>query len=504
MLTVNELFAGIGSQRAALERLGIEHKVVGIAEIDRFATLSYAAIYHDLDKKIKDYDFPSGIEMVDYLKEKNIGFDFKKNKPFSWERMVNKKTGKANKTLKQHYLASALSNNYGDIGKIDKLDYADFWTYSFPCQDISVAGKQAGIKHGKTRSGLLYEVERLLEVAQEHDELPKYLMLENVKNLVGKKFKPQFIEWITRLDELGYNTYWQVLNAKDYGIPQNRERVFGISIRKDIDTGYVFPEPFELKTRLKDILEDEVDEKFYINNDRMNVLLKNLETSKLQKDSTNVNQIGNCVESKGSFKNPQRGRVYSENGCSPALNCVGGGGLEPKILQVGNINPSGKGMNGNVFSEDGLAPTLTTNKGEGSKVAIKQATKKGYIECNVPGIEDLSFPDSKTRRGRVQENGEIVPTLMAGQQDICYIESQYRIRKLTPKECWRLMGFTDEQFQKAQDAGVSNSQLYKQAGNSIVVDVLYYLFKNLFTDSPTEKTEPGSELSGQMKLKDFI
>ena len=196
MLTVNELFSGIGSQRAALERLGIEHEVVGIAEIDKFAIKSYEAIWGE-------------------------------------------------------------TKNYGDISKADKLDYADFWTYSFPCQDISVAGKQAGIEHGKTRSGLLYEVERLLEKSQEHGELPKYLMLENVKNLVGKKFKPQFEEWITRLDELGYNTYWQVLNAKNYGIPQNRERVFGISIRKDIDTGYVFPEPFELKVRLKDILEDE-------------------------------------------------------------------------------------------------------------------------------------------------------------------------------------------------------------------------------------------------------
>jgi len=440
MLTVNELFAGIGSQRAALERLGIEHKVVGIAEIDKFAIKSYETIWGP-------------------------------------------------------------TKNYGDISKADKLDYADFWTYSFPCQDISVAGKQAGINEN-TRSGLLYEVERLLEVAQEHDELPKYLMLENVKNLVGKKFKPQFEEWITRLDELGYNTYWQVLNAKNYGIPQNRERVFGISIRKDIDTGYVFPEPFELKIRLKDILEGEVDEKFYINNDRMNVLLKNLETSKLQKDSTDVNQIGNCVESKGSFKNPQRGRVYSENGCSPALNCVGGGGLEPKIIEpklefIGGLKEGKKWLDdgkdnsrnfsqgSRVYDSRGLATTLTA-QGVGGKggysglykvpepkiaasrgrnpenssdrtkgapteqrleinqngtsntittvqkdnyVLIPQATKKGYIECNVPGVADLSFPDSKTRRGRVQEDGEICPTLMAGQQDVCYIEPNV----LTPK-----------------------------------------------------------------------
>lgn len=135
MLTVNELFSGIGAQRAALERLGVEHKVVGISEIDKYAIRSYEAIY-------------------------------------------------------------GATRNYGDISKVEQLDYADFWTYSFPCTDISVAGLQKGIVKGETRSGLLYEVQRLLERAKETDTLPKYLMLENVKNLVGRKFKPQFDEWL--------------------------------------------------------------------------------------------------------------------------------------------------------------------------------------------------------------------------------------------------------------------------------------------------------------------
>src|SRR5574344_1292262 len=211
MLTVNELFAGIGSQAAALERLGIDYKVIGIAEIDKYAIKSYEAIHGSV-------------------------------------------------------------KNYGDISKIEKLDYADFWTYSFPCQDISVAGKQRGINEN-TRSGLLYEVERLLYKSVMYGEQPKWLMLENVKNLVGKQFKPQFEEWIKRLDELGYNTYWKVLNAKNYGIPQNRERVFAISIRKDIDTGYEFPIGFDNGKRLKDILESEVDEKFYIDNEKVKKIL---------------------------------------------------------------------------------------------------------------------------------------------------------------------------------------------------------------------------------------
>jgi DNA (cytosine-5)-methyltransferase 1 len=373
MLTVNELFSGIGSQAAALERLGIDYKVVGIAEIDKYAIKSYEAIHGSV-------------------------------------------------------------RNYGDISKIEKLDYADFWTYSFPCQDISVAGKQRGINEN-TRSGLLYEVERLLYKSIFHGEQPKYLMLENVKNLVGKKFKVQFDEWICRLDELGYNTYWKVLNAKNYGIPQNRERVFAISIRKDVDTGYEFPQGFDNGKRLKDILESEVDEKYYISNDKTEKL-----TSIFTESCTGLlsNQCAK-FDGKTDYANTLLARDYKGFG-NQAMNCV----VE--------------------------------------KVLIPQATKQGYIECNIPGVADLSFPDSKTRRGGVQENGEICPTLTAGTQDICYIEQQFMIRKLTPLEVWRLMGFTDDQFYKAEKVN-SNSQLYKQAGNSICVDVLYYLFKNLFLES---------------------
>ena len=203
MLTVNELFSGIGAFRKALLRLNIPHKVVGISEIDKYAIKSYEAIY--------------------------------------------------GKTF-----------NYGDITQVKSLQYADLWTYGFPCQDISRAGLEAGIIKGETRSGLVYEVQRLLEVAKADDLLPKYLILENVKNLVGKKFKSQFLAWIGYLDSLGYNTYWQIVNAKNCGIPQNRERVFAISIRKDIDRGFSFPAAIPLRSSFFDLLEDEVDEKYYL------------------------------------------------------------------------------------------------------------------------------------------------------------------------------------------------------------------------------------------------
>ena len=178
-LRLIELFAGIGSQTQALKNIGVPHKVVAISEIDKYAIKSYEALHGAV-------------------------------------------------------------NNLGDIREIQELPAADLWTYSFPCTDISVAGKLGGIVEG-TRSGLLYEVERLLKVSQKKETLPKYLLLENVKNLVGKKFKADFDRWLAFLSSLGYTNYWQVLNAKDYGIPQNRERVFCVSIRGNHEP-FVFPE----------------------------------------------------------------------------------------------------------------------------------------------------------------------------------------------------------------------------------------------------------------------
>lgn len=435
------------------------------------------------------------------------------------------------------------SKNLGDITKVDetKLEPFNMICGGSPCQDFSVAGKQKGSvwtckdcgyeynpltvhwserdkcpycgsnNIEKTHSSLLVEYLRVIRANK-----PNFGMYENVKNIVGKQFKDTFKMFTDELDEYGYNVYWKVLNAKDYGIPQNRERVYLIFIKKELDNGkFTYPEPFDNGMRLKDILEENVDEKFYISEDKVQRFLTNLNnedallydacqvkregksreyndfcptlTARDYKDPRLVNdnrvkQLGNIV-STGNWDNPQRGRIYSSEGCSPALNCCGGGGLEPKIVQLGNVNPSGKGMNGNVFDENGLAPTLTTNKGEGNKIAIRQATKKGYIECEFGGVADLSYPESKTRRGRVQENGQICPTITATETGVCRIESPIRIRKLTPKECFRLMGFSDENFEAAEKM-VSNSQLYKQAGNSIVVDVLYYILVELYKAMP--------------------
>ena len=418
-----------------------------------------------------------------------------------------------------------------------------------PCQDFSVAGKQKGSvwtckecgheynpltvhwsERGKcpncnsgniekTRSSLLVEYLRVIRANK-----PNFGIYENVKNIVGRQFKDTTFKLFTdELEEYGYNVYWKVLNAKNYGIPQNRERVYLIFIKKDLDNGqFKFPEPFGNGIRLKDILEDVVDKKYYISENKVQNFLTNLNNKNAlkQTNSNMIKQIGRL----NSFQDGISSTHTSDHGNTP------------KIVQLGNVNPSGKGMNGNVFNENGLAPTLTTNKGEGNKIVIRQSTKKGYIECEIGGVADLSYPDSKTRRGRVQDGGNICPTLTATETGVCRIEkcivasrgrnpenpsnrtpdsqteqrlefhtdgctntlttvqkdnyvfendmTKIRIRKLTPKECFRLMGFFDKNFEAAHNVGISNSQLYKQAGNSIVVDVLYYIFVELYKAMP--------------------
>lgn len=343
------------------------------------------------------------------------------------------------------------------------------------CQDFSVAGKQKGSvwtcgdcgkeynpltvhwskrdtcptcgSHNikKTRSSLLVEFLRVIRFNK-----PNFGIYENVKNIVGKQFRnTTFKLFEDELHEYGYNTYWKVLNAKNYGIPQNRERVYLIFIRKDLDNSqFKFPEPFDNEIRLKDLLEEEVDEKYYLSNEKVQKFLKNFSQSDLPVttrnsdisstirasyykngsrniceniengngyegvvESNNVKQIGNIVDT-GNWNNPQRGRIYSASGCSPALNTCGGGGLEPKIL---------------------TRPVLN---------------KDNQIEIDTYKYDNI------------------------------------RIRKLTPKECFRLMGFSDRDFEAAKNAGISNSQLYKQAGNSIVVDVLYYIYVELYKAMP--------------------
>lgn len=496
-LRVFEAFAGYGSQSIALELLaqafpGFQFEVVGFSEIDKYAITAYHAIHGD-------------------------------NVP-----------------------------NLGDISKINwgghHVEF-DLLTYSFPCQDISSAGKQRGFSEGSgSRSSLLWECARAIEAKQ-----PKFLLMENVKALTQKKFSADFRRWREWLIKQGYTNYYAVLNSKDYGVPQNRERVFMVSFRGE-HTPYTFPKPFKLVRRLKHVLEDDVDEKYWLKQEQIQALIKhnerkqsegcgfktNFQTGEgisgaiktkegsreydtyikvptygnsrlnamiaegkidpeqtlwidcynqrvdpdiagtiltrvnatryylvsdprgcamrgrpdgsgrnsqqlelgsdvanaitsVQKDSmvaeARVIQVGNIVED-SNYKNPQRGRVYSVEGIAPCLNCNEGGQREVKILQRGHGFAKG-----GVFD---IAPTLTTSRWQDNNFAV----------------------------------------------------IEYNIRKLTPRECFRLMNVPEQYIDRLLNAGISNSQLYKLAGNSIVVACLYHIFRKMFCETAREYGAP--------------
>lgn len=331
MLRYISLFSGIGAFEKSFDNLNVPYELLGFSEIDKYAVKTYCAI-HDVPESL----------------------------------------------------------NLGDITKIDEKALPkniDLITYGFPCQDISLAGKQKGLFNEdgtQTRSGLFFEALRIVEATQ-----PRVAIAENVKNLTSKKFSEQFKIVLDSLEEAGYNNYWQVLNAKDYGIPQNRERVFIVSIRKDIDNGmFRFPEGFPLELRLKDLLEDEVDEKLYMQDDKIQPLIKNYSINGTE--PFNPMPDGTCRTLKNQYyKNSQANFIKQTDQGATAVLCVG------------NVNPSGRGQNGTVIDSEGLARTITVEKGEGQKILVREATKTGYAEAVEGDSINMEHPNSKTRRGRV-------------------------------------------------------------------------------------------------------
>lgn len=364
MLKVFEAFAGYGSQRMALRNLGIPHEVVGISEIVEDAILAYAAIHTNL---LSDYDSRtpqlSDSEMVGYLESVNVPLDYK---TFENRARLLKKDA-----LRLLYRANRLAKNFGDIKRIvpENLPDFDLFTYSFPCQDISVAGYQKGLDSDSgTRSSLLWECCKIIETKR-----PRYLMMENVKNLVGTNHRRNFSEFLRYLEKLGYANCWNILNARDFGVPQNRERVFCIS---SLDTGFAFkfPNPVILRKSMSDMLEPSAPERLYLKN----------------------------------------------------------GTLESPITQE-------------------VCYCIDSNYWKGS-------TLENFL--------------TKHRRQLVTDGSR------AG-------DGSFRVRRLTTKEAWRLMGCSDSDFEKAA-AVVSSTGLYKLAGNSIVVSVLEAVFRSLFLGGTAE------------------
>ena len=336
-MKVFSLFSGIGAFERALETLNIKYDLMAYSEIDKYASKAYALI---------------------------------------------------------HKVSESL--NLGDITKIDETKLPkdiDLITYGFPCQDISIAGKQKGFAtaDGKTRSGLFFDALRIIQTTK-----PRIAIAENVKNLTSKRFKNEFEIVLKSLEDAGYKNYWQVLNAKDFGIPQNRERVFIISIRKDIDNyTFKFPEKMPLRLKLKDLLENDVDEKYY---------LKKLKNTFI----------------KNSFKQEKNGNGFK---------------FEPHVKNNANY-----------------AKTITTRAG-------------GRMDDNFIIEIDSDKEKIKFANNLLGKN--------IGNYDAL------KIRKLTPTECFRLMGFSDKDVQILKENKISDSQLYKMAGNSIVVNVLVEIFKKL-------------------------
>ena len=307
--------------------------------------------------------------------------------------------------------------NFGDISKIDWETVQDFdlFTYSFPCTDISIAGKQQGLtENSNTRSSLLWECRKAIQIKR-----PKYLLLENVKNLTSARFSPLLKKWLSELSNMGYSNYFKVLNAKDYGVPQNRERIFVVSI---LDNAvFYFPNKQKLTKRLKDVIEDNVADKYYLSERLINYFLE---------------QNKKHAEKKNGFifkpKSPLdiANTVIAHGPISSTDNYIS------KVVQIGNCLPDRKNFpnvqDGRIYSEIGIAPTLTTEK--------------------MPKILIVD-----------------------------------KIRKITPKECFRLMGVREDDITTLLNSGISDRQLYKMAGNSIVVDVLMAIFDSLFINKTPKK-----------------
>ena len=425
-----DLFSGIGGFRSALELNG--HKCIAYSEVDKFAKQSYQAIYNTEDE----------IDLGDITK------------------------------ISEEYLSHFKQENDIVVG-------------GSPCQSFSLAGSRKGFED--TRGTLFFEYAKVVKETQ-----PKYFLFENVKGMLSHDKGNTIRVVLETFDQLGYYIDFNVFNSKYYDVPQNRERIYIVGKRKDLVDSPKYQEKVkgkkkleevhnwavdnisyvellpqlqtEVTTRLVDVLEDEVDEKYYLLEEK---------TKKLTLD----NDLGGKLN---MYDYNERDRVHSVNKVSPTLNTMQGGDRQPKIAVLGNTSHTGYKAH-DVHDINGLSPTVAARDYKGPKqIAIREATKQGYAIAEQGDSVNVTYPDSKTRRGRVGK--QVAQTLQAGEVNQGVVTNDVRIRKLTPLECWRLQSFTDEQFYKAKDSGVSNSQLYKQAGNAVTVNVVDYIVKNIIKE----------------------
>ena len=459
-IRIIELFGGYGSQLMALKRLNANVEQWKLCEWAVKSIQAYKDIHCENDNT--DYSKDLTAEQIkEYLFNKGISANY--NEPMT-QQQINRLNEKQVRTIYNnikatHNLVNIQQVKGEDLCIKDTDKFTYLLTYSFPCQDLSLSGKRLGMSDTSTRSGMLWEVERILQECKDLGTLPQVLLMENVPQV--KSNDPLAWEkWLSRLEELGYKNYHQDLIATNYGIPQTRNRTFMVSLLGDYN--YVFPKPIPLKLKLKDMLEYNVDEKYYLSDKQIQ-----------------------DIQSWNAYEKP----------------------LE-------NMEKTNK---------SNISPTLTTRSGAyaAGMILIKNATEKGYLEATDGDGIDLAMPNSETRRGRVQKNaiqtlttqnnlGVCVndkPQVLGGigkkdsnnntqwkQQNrvydnnvgititTCfnpnYIDNNLRIRKLTPRECFRLMGVKDEDYEKCAK-NQSDSSLYHLAGDSIVVDVIQAILKEL-------------------------
>ena len=502
-----DFFAGIGGFRRGMELAG--HECVGFCEFDKFATASYISMHLLTEEQRKTLeDIPIKKRQKEILKDEYRNGEWYAN------------------DIRRVYA--------GDIPK------ADCWCFGFPCQDISVAGKQLGFQGN--RSSLFFRVMYLVGQLKEEDR-PTYLFIENVKNLLSVNGGWDFARLLIEMEQWGYDAEWQVLNSKDFGVPQNRERCFIIGHLRGRSTSKVFPIE---GTDGEDSIQIIGHRDGYRRNTQVfapDGITETLDTGQgggrghhvalpcfidLSYQKTELTNKARCLQARYNkgitnhkaevsgvaipvltpdrSEKRQNGRRFKEDG-EPMFTLTSqdrhGVGIEPlgvlrnvrsdygkeirKDYESGKLDISRHEFLANEIREDGIANTLSTvQKDNQLSVKVAEATKQGYSECRV-GIDtvNLSVPGSKTRRGRVGKeiantldtscnqgifvkvSDELIVYAVWYEKYQCYIA----IRKLTPKECFRLQGWSDDYFEKAQFVN-SDSQLYKKAGNGVTVTVI--------------------------------
>lgn len=528
-------FSGYDSQALALKYLGVNFEHYRTCEwaVKSIQALKDLHFSNDNTDYSKEYNLDY---IYNYLYNKGISSNY--NEPMKLEQIKRLGEDRA-RTIYNNIQATKNMVNIQqvkaeDLAIVEKDKYEYMLTYSFPCQDLSLAGLRKGMKKGEsTRSGMLWEVERILDECKELNALPNILFMENVPEVIGKNNIKDFQKWIEKLESLGYENHVKCLNSKDYGVPQNRNRCFMFSILGEYV--YKFPQPFELKLRLKDLLESNVDEKYYLSDKMVKYITADNEKWTGNNGKSLINKkVASTLNTNEGIRRCDASNYICEQ--LPEEYDL----KTDKIIRVGKTKSGGE--RSEIISTDGICSSLTatdykqpkqiavevTAIVEGGQVIIPEATKKGYAEVHEGDSVNLEQPNSNTRRCRVgkgiantlltncqqgviikagqfrpkdryynkkgnkreeqfeMRKDELSNAILTGDRKNCVGEikkscynSTLRIRKLTPKECFRLMGVKDEDFDKIKN-NQSDSSLYHLAGDSIVTTLMVYMFKNLF------------------------